>query len=43
VPPLAFRFDTDAVSIGEMAHRSACERLPVPLPGDAISALADDV
>ncbi len=41
--PLAFRFDTDAVLIGEMAHRAARERLPVPLPGDAISVLADDV
>jgi hypothetical protein len=36
VLPLGFRFDVDAVIVSGVAHRSECDRLPCPLPDDAV-------
>ena len=37
VLPLGFKFDVDAVLVDATAHRSNCDRLPRPLPHDAVS------
>jgi hypothetical protein len=36
VLPLGFRFEVDAVLVDGVAHRSECDRLPRPLPDDAV-------
>jgi hypothetical protein len=36
-PALGFRFDVDAVIVGDVAHRPACDRRTGPLPDEAIS------
>jgi hypothetical protein len=36
VDPLGFRFEHDAVVLGEYAHRAVCDRLPARLPPGAV-------
>jgi hypothetical protein len=43
VLPLGFRFEVDAVLVGGVAHRRDCDRLPRPLPPDAVSVSAAGV
>ena len=43
VLPLGFRFDVDAVLVGDVAHRSDCDQVPHPWPHDAVSVRAAGV
>jgi hypothetical protein len=43
VQPLGFRFDVDAVLVGDVAHRSDCAQVPHPWPHDAVSVRAAGV
>jgi hypothetical protein len=43
VLPLGFRFDVDAVLIGEVAHRAGCEQAAAASSADAVFVVAGDV